>query len=139
MMSDVFFFVPGEPQGKGRPRFVRQTGRTYTPEKTATYENLVKVQFMAVAQGQRFSDIAQLAMRLRINYSIPKSVSAKKRSNMLLGIEKPVKRPDASNVLKAIEDGLNRVAYRDDAQIVYVEITKRYAEQPGVDVHLWEL
>lgn len=38
------FQVPGEPVGKGRPRFTRQ-GRAYTPAKTAKYENLVSLAF----------------------------------------------------------------------------------------------
>ena len=40
----LVFQVPGEPVGKGRPRFTRQ-GRAYTPAKTAKYENLVSLAF----------------------------------------------------------------------------------------------
>ena len=36
----VSFVVPGEPVGKGRPRFTR-TGRAYTPKKTETAESIV--------------------------------------------------------------------------------------------------
>ena len=39
------FSVLGEPAGKGRPRF-RNAGafvQPYTPEKTVSYENLVKI------------------------------------------------------------------------------------------------
>jgi ParB-like chromosome segregation protein Spo0J len=36
--SVIAFHVPGEPVAKGRPRFVRATGRTFTPAKTASYE-----------------------------------------------------------------------------------------------------
>lgn len=37
------FVVPGEPVGKGRPKFARRGNfvTAYTPEKTASYENLV--------------------------------------------------------------------------------------------------
>ena len=36
--------MPGEPRGKGRPRFRRAGAfvQTYTDDKTANYENLVK-------------------------------------------------------------------------------------------------
>ncbi|SAK33221.1 endodeoxyribonuclease RusA [Burkholderia multivorans] len=41
----VVFVVPGKPVAKGRPRFVRRGPhvRTYTPEPTERYENLVKM------------------------------------------------------------------------------------------------
>ena len=130
------FEVPGEPCGKGRPRFNRKTGMAYTPEKTASYENLVKLQYMAAANGFRFSDNAALAIRLMIYYSIPKSASKRRQKDMLLGIEKPTKKPDCDNVIKSIADALCHVAYRDDAQIVYIEAVKKYAEVPRVEVVL---
>lgn len=36
--------IKGEPVGKGRPKFARQGNyvKTYTPEKTVEYENLIK-------------------------------------------------------------------------------------------------
>ena len=36
--------IPGEPVGKGRPRFTKN-GHSFTPEKTVNYENLVKLTF----------------------------------------------------------------------------------------------
>ena len=30
--------IPGQPVGKGRPKFVRATGRAYTPKGTAEWE-----------------------------------------------------------------------------------------------------
>lgn len=38
----ISFSVPGEPVGKGRPRFTR-TGHPYTPGKTGSYESLVRL------------------------------------------------------------------------------------------------
>ena len=36
----IRFVIPGEPQGKGRPKFSRQGNfvKTYTPAKTENYE-----------------------------------------------------------------------------------------------------
>lgn len=66
-IPEVVFTIPGEPCGKGRPRFVRQTGRTYTPEKTARYENLVSLEYQAQS-GTRFSDDAMLDMMVTAFY-----------------------------------------------------------------------
>ena len=139
MLTDLFFYVPGEPQGKGRPRFVRRTGHTYTPDKTTNYESWVRTRFIQAAKGDRFFDVAPLGIRISINYAIPKSVSNTRRHRMLTGEEKPTKKPDADNVLKIILDALNRIAYRDDAQFVYAEAVKRYREEAGVEVHIWQI
>ena len=37
-MTSTYIWLPGQPIGKGRPRFTR-TGRVYTPEKTRRYEH----------------------------------------------------------------------------------------------------
>lgn len=55
----IKFIIPGEPQGKARPRVVRmKSGRSmsYTPDKTVAYEELVRQRFLAEAQGRRFAD-----------------------------------------------------------------------------------
>ena len=131
------FVVPGEPIGKGRPRFVKATGRTYTPGKTAAYENLVKLEYERACTGKRFGDYVALKMRVRAYYSVPTSTSKRKQAQMTGGLLRPMKKPDASNVLKAIEDGLNGVAYRDDAQIVHVEVEKWFSDIPRVEVEIW--
>ncbi|EGT4933384.1 TPA: RusA family crossover junction endodeoxyribonuclease, partial [Clostridioides difficile] len=38
----VFLVIDGEPVGKERPRFNLATKRTYTPQKTKDYEELIK-------------------------------------------------------------------------------------------------
>ena len=43
-MNDIIITVPGEPKGKGRPRFTKR-GFAYTPKDTADYEK--KVRFCA--------------------------------------------------------------------------------------------
>ena len=136
---DVFFTVPGEPVGKQRPRFVRQTGRTYTPEKTANYENLVKLAYGAAAGGWTYPDSAELAIRIEAYYAIPASKSKRTQKDMELGIIRPTKKPDMDNILKVVADSLNHIAYKDDSQIVYAEVTKKYAKVPQVEVHIWEL
>ena len=67
----VKFTILGEPAGKGRPRFTRE-GRTYTPEKTVSYENLVKLEYEQQCANHRFPDDAQLDVRIIAFYHIPK-------------------------------------------------------------------
>jgi len=46
------------------------------------------------------------------------------------------KRPDLDNLTKAVKDGLKGVIYRDDSQVVYMRIAKRYCTVPGVSVRI---
>lgn len=135
----IRFTVPGEPVGKGRPRVVRNGGfsRTYTPEKTASYENLVKLEFQR--QGGRMLKDGPLKMRISAWYSIPRSASKRKQQAMTGGLIRPTKRPDLDNCAKSICDALNGLAYRDDSQIVTLIVEKWFGEEPRVDVEIREV
>ena len=133
----VKFTILGEPAGKGRPRFTRE-GRTYTPEKTASYENLVKLEYEQQCANHRFPDDAQLDVRIVAYYEIPKSTSKKKAKLMEEGKIRPTKKPDFDNIGKIICDSLNQRAYRDDAQIVDAQVRKFYSRNPRVVVTIQE-
>lgn len=44
------------------------------------------------------------------------------------------KKPDIDNVVKAVLDALNGVAYRDDTQVIELHVRKSYSEKPRVEV-----
>ena len=134
------FVIPGEPYGTGRPRFSNAGAytRTYTPEKTANYENLVKLSFMEQC-GVRFPEDAMLDVRIFAYYAIPKSVSKKKRQAMLERKIRPTKKPDFDNIGKIVCDSLNQVAYKDDSQIVDAMVRKFYDEAPRVVVKISQI
>lgn len=130
----INFTVMGEPKGKGRPRFCRNTGHAITPKDTVNYETLVKMEYTQACGEQMFPDDAMLDMRIKAYYSIPKSASKKRHSAMLSGEIRPTKKPDMDNVIKIIADALNKIAYRDDTQIVDCQVRKFYSEKPRVEV-----
>lgn len=123
--------IPGKPRGKGRPRFSRATGRTYTDDATAVYENLVKTMWMTVV-GERLS--GELAVSIEAHYAIPQSKPKKMQAAMRDGSVRPTTKPDIDNVIKAVLDGLNGVAYADDSQVVALSASKRYSDDPRVVV-----
>jgi Holliday junction resolvase RusA-like endonuclease len=129
------FFVPGAPQGKGRARVAMIAGhaRAYTPEKTASYESLIKAQYHLMYPGE-LPILGEVNMEIRAWFEIPKSTSGKKAAAMLRQDINPTKKPDSDNIAKCVCDALNGIAYRDDTQIINLHISKRYAERAGVDV-----
>lgn len=132
--------IYGEPQGKGRPRFSTVCGhvKTRTPDQTVIYENLVKTEYRNQS-GVRFPDDAMLDVRVMAYYTIPKSISKKKRQAMLDHKVRPTKKPDFDNIGKAICDSLNGIAYRDDAQIVDAQVRKFYSDTPRVVVIITDI
>lgn len=133
----VTFMVPGNPVGKGRAKFARRGNfvTTYTPEKTATYENLVKI-LAQEAMIDREPIQGPVTLMLNLYVTPPTSWSKKKQMAALSGEIRPTTKPDFSNVLKAVEDGMNGVVYLDDKQIVSISGSKRYAETPGAMVEV---
>lgn len=136
-LTRISFEVPGEPVAKERPRTNMATGVVYTPDKTKNYEETVKWCYQMAAHGARFPDNEPLSMLVVAYRPIPKSASAKKKSLMRAGAERPITKPDWDNVGKIVSDALNGIAYRDDAQIVDARVVKRYSDNPMVKVSVW--
>lgn len=116
-MADVSFEVFGKVRGKGRPRFTRG-GRPYTPKATRDYERAIREAFEN-ANGrppEPFSGpIAVCIMTYRqLPNSAPKSVIS----------EQDTHKPDIDNVAKIVLDALNGVAWKDDAQVVSLTVSK---------------
>ena len=137
------FTVPGQPQGKARARTVmnRYTGKTmsFTPEKTALYENLIKVSYFEQCGRRNVEKGTPISIKIIAGFQIPKSTSLKRERQMLAGLLRPTKRPDADNISKCILDALNGIAYYDDSQVTDLEVIKIYAKEPGVRVFIREM
>ena len=137
VLTNVAFTVPGEPQGKGRPRVGRVAGHAhlFTPAKTAAYEGLVAHAAQQAMRGAPPID-GPCFIDLTVACAVPASWSNRKRASALAGEVRPTKKPDADNVLKAVCDGINGVVWADDVQAVEVRLRKVYAVTPGVFVNV---
>ena len=111
----ISFTIPGKPQAKQRARFNRRSGSAYTPRETFAFEDTVRV-----IASQHFPQPMDGAVKLTVlaTFEIPKSWSKKKAADHLW--RHHTQKPDLDNVLKAIKDGLNRIAYHDDGQVAEV-------------------
>ena len=96
----IRFTVTGAPVGKGRPRFTR-SGHAYTPEKTAVYEERVRLCWK-IQSGKGFAGGVPLAASIAAFFPLPKSLSAKKTA--ALDGTPHTKTSDADNVAEAVLD-----------------------------------
>lgn len=135
----INFTIPGQPVAKGRAKFARRGAHVvaYTPEKTANYENLVKIAATEAMAGREPS-AAPIGLAINLHMQIPASWSNKRRASAAGGQICATKKPDADNILKAIKDGCNGIAWRDDAQVVCITLTKCYSETPHAKVMIRE-
>lgn len=125
----ITFTIPGVAVAKGRPRFAKRGNfvTTYTPEKTASYENLVKVLAM---QEMRGAVPVSGPVNVTIDIAIcpPASWSNKKRAQALNEEIYPTGKPDLDNTAKGILDAMNGVAYLDDKQVIGLMVRKFYSD-----------
>lgn len=117
-MSDTIYFeIPGKPFAKQRPRLGKWGA--YTPKETVSFERTVG-QYAMDAFNAPIEGPVHLIVRAV--FEPPKSWSGKKKRDHL---GKPhIQRPDLDNIEKAILDGLNRIAFADDAQVCSTECRK---------------
>jgi Holliday junction resolvase RusA-like endonuclease len=130
-MSDCHhftLFIPGPVQAKGRPRFNMSTGRTYTPTRTKIAENDVRAVWREAGEP-RIPERMPVAVRIyavldrpQTHYRANGELSAAGRRSIF-----PVKKPDADNLAKLLLDSLNGLGWADDAQVVTLEVQRRWA------------
>ncbi len=130
----IRFTIPGDPVGKSRARSTK-AGHHYTPYKTRAYEKRVAraAQAAMLAAGlQPLTGPVQLIIVCR--FAVPKSWPEWKRTAALEHRIRPTGKPDIDNVCKSVTDGLNGIAWLDDAQVVQIVCEKSYSATPEVTV-----
>lgn len=129
--------VPGPPVAKGRARSVVRCGHIahYTPRKTVQYENLVRFSAQQVI-GQSSILVGPIALKVSAYMTIPKSWAKSKKEESNAGKVLPTSRPDLDNIVKSVKDGLNGIAWLDDAQVTTIVASKRYDLNPRLEIQI---
>lgn len=134
----VDFVIQGKVQAKQRPRFNRYSGKTYTPNETIAYENWVKTCYLEKYKDKELME-KPLRVTIKAYFEIPKSTSKKRKQQMLNNEILPTVKPDTDNIAKGVLDSLNGIAYKDDKQVVKLEVEKYYSENAYVTVMIEEI
>lgn len=133
----IEIILAGVPVGKGRPRFVKSTGRAFTPEKTVRFEDRLSIVAQEAMAGRAPLD-GPLAVELEVRMPVPLSKPKRWRDAALAGLIRPTKKPDADNFAKGL-DACNMIVWVDDAQIVELHVKKIYHEAPAFVARVREI
>lgn len=127
----------GAPMGKERVRFVKATGRTFTPERTVNYESRLAYAAQQMMNGRPLFD-GPLSVDVTAYMPVAESKPKKWKVAALAGEIRPTKKPDWDNFGKIL-DALNLVVWADDAQIVEGRVQKFYSDQPRMEIRVREI
>lgn len=108
--------IPTLAVAKARPR-LGKGGHVFTPAKTKSFE--AELRWHWKKSGNEM--IPQVPTQLAISIFLPKPKKPK--------CEEPIVRPDLDNFAKAVMDGLNGFAWKDDSQITTLFVSKQYTEK----------
>lgn len=129
----ISFVVPIKPRPKRRPQHGK--GYTFTPKETREYEALVG--FYARRALKRPLE-GEITVRMDLYMPIPRSWPEDKRTAAEGGLIRPSSRPDIDNLVKAVLDGMNGIAFKDDGQIVSLTANEWYGEPTRTEVTVTE-
>lgn len=105
-------------------------GQAYVPKKTAEYEECVGYYGRKIHKGEPLKG----PLKVTLNFVLVRPKRPK--------FELPAVRPDLDNYVKAVTDGLNKIIWNDDAQIVLLIASKIYdrkVRRGRVEVQIEEL
>lgn len=123
MITTVSLEVLGLPQAKGSTRAFLPKGRQW-PVVTSTNRNLKawELQIRATAQAAAngvFFERGTVAVDVR--FYLPRPKSAPKR------VTTHCTKPDLDKLVRAVDDALTQVLWRDDSQVTEIYATKVFA------------
>lgn len=120
----------GRPRASGRGKYITM----YTPPKTKAFESE-----LAQKAKQVFKEPSDSLLIANVGFYLkPAETISNKRKKALYGKYFDHKNTDLDNLQKSFFDALNKIAYKDDWQIVEVHAFKKYAEEDYIEIELTE-
>lgn len=114
--------INGKPKGKGRVR-LSKSGHAYTPKETKIYEEEVKGSYLQLTPDNR---------------NMYENCGVKVEINAYFNTDKELYaiNPDVDNIAKIILDALNGLAYKDDKQVIELNVKKIKSDKDYVEVFI---
>jgi Holliday junction resolvase RusA-like endonuclease len=136
----ISFFISCIPRGQARPRHATIAGhhRAYKSKTQELDEATLQALMMPYVPDEPLD--CPLSLVVEAFMPIPKSFSKRNKESARNGFLWPYTKPDASNILKHIEDVMQYMRFfLDDKQLCNVAVWKKYGERPGYQIELMRL
>ncbi len=121
------FTVWGVAQPKGSAKAFIPKGWSRAIVTSDNPKNKGWQQLVAEAAGRARdavgAELLEGPVRLLVSFYLPRPQSLPKK------VVHHLKKPDLDKLLRSVKDGLTRVAWKDDSQVVDVKAVKRYADK----------
>jgi Holliday junction resolvase RusA-like endonuclease len=122
LATDLKFTVWDLPQAMPRPRVAIRGGRAHAYTPGRAQQAMWRIRQSAIeALGDSPRFVGPVSLRVVAYLPVPKATP-----KHVLGIARPIKRPDVDNLAKTVLDGCSPL-WLDDAQIVDLRIAKVFA------------
>lgn len=128
----IRFVVYGRPQPQGSKRHVGNGRMVESSKNLKPWRQQVTDTAWVECGCMPYAGTGQEAVKVGVRFSFLRPRSAKKRVH-------PTVKPDIDKCLRAILDSLTGICYRDDAQVVKVEMAKHYGPIEQVEIEVSEL
>lgn len=143
-MASLTFHIDCDPRGQGRPRFRVLAGHVhpYKAAEDVAWEKAIRQAFVDEALTDKHWPMRSekpVGVYVRAIQPVAASMSKKRREQILNYEIIPTKKPDLDNIVKSVLDALNKIAWKDDTQVVSITAAKLHGERPGLTVRVWEV
>jgi Holliday junction resolvase RusA-like endonuclease len=132
--------IVGEAVAKGRGRVgkdAKGNARVFTPVATKNYEYLIRLVAGRVMAGRPPLE-GPVDVDVAVMIAYPNSGTKKKLTDAREGRSRPCTKPDIDNYVKSALDGINKVVFVDDNQVVTLHARKLYGAVPGMRIEVRE-
>lgn len=135
-MKTILFEIMGEPVAQGRPRAGKSfSGQTvlYDPLKSRDFKQYVKL--VAAQNAPKELIKGPIILNVDVYRATPKKFQTGPKQLLIeSGALRPTTKPDVDNYVKGVKDGLNKVIWHDDSQVIELTVRKFYSLSPRVVV-----
>ena len=133
----VTFTVPGKPRGLPRPRATARGGyvRFYGSASAKKLLARIRAAYLAAA-GKHVPHQGAVELWVSAFFAAPTRLRKADRGRLADEAASHVGKPDLDNIIKAVCDALNELAWEDDSQVAYITASKNYGASPQLWVRV---